>query len=65
LIRAATDEHFWSEFYDREFRDVLTLRSEVALAIADQVRVQLTPQQQARLRSAGEVNPEAYEAYLK
>jgi tetratricopeptide (TPR) repeat protein len=65
LIRGATDEHFWSEAYDREFRDVLALQSEVAQTVAHQIQLQLTPEQQARLRSAPVVNPEAYEAYLK
>jgi tetratricopeptide (TPR) repeat protein len=65
LIRAATDEHFWSEAYDREFRDVLTLQSDVAQTVAQQIQMQLTPEQQARLRSSPVVNPDAYEAYLK
>ena len=65
LIRAATDEHFWSEAYDREFRDVLTLQSEVAQTVAQQIQLQLTPEQHAQLRSTPPVNPDAYEAYLK
>lgn len=65
LIRAATDEHFWSEEYDREFRDVLTLQSDVAQTVAHQIQLQLTPEQQAQLRSTPRVNLDAYEAYLK
>ena len=65
LIRAVTDEHLWSGVYDRELKDVFTLDSEVTQAIADQIRIRLTPQQQARLRSATEVNPGAYDAYLR
>ena len=65
LIRAATDEHFWAEAYDREFRDVLTLQSDLAQTIAQQIQMLLTPQQQARFRSGAAVNPRAYEAYLK
>ena len=65
LIRAATDEHFWSEAYDREFRDVLTLQSEVAQTVAQQIQLQLTPEQQVQLRSTAPINPDAYEAYLK
>jgi eukaryotic-like serine/threonine-protein kinase len=65
LIQAHTDQHLWAETYERDLGDVLRLQSEVAQAIAQQVRVQLTPQLQARLRSAPGVNPEAYEAYLK
>jgi eukaryotic-like serine/threonine-protein kinase len=65
LIQARTDQHLWAETYERDLGDVLRLQSEVAQDIARQVRVQLTPQQQARLASAPEVNPEAYEAFLK
>ncbi len=65
LIRAATDEHFWSEAYDRELRDVLSLQSEVAQSIARKVEVTVTGEEQARLSSARTVDPEAYEAYLK
>jgi TolB-like protein/DNA-binding winged helix-turn-helix (wHTH) protein/Flp pilus assembly protein TadD len=65
LIRAATDEHFWSEAYDRELRDVLSLQSDVAQSIARRVEVTITGEEQARLSSARTVNPEAYEAYLK
>lgn len=65
LILARTDQHLWAESYERDLGDVLKLQSEVAQDIAQQVRIQLTPEQQARLRSAPVVNPEAYEAYLK
>jgi eukaryotic-like serine/threonine-protein kinase len=65
LIQARTDQHIWAETYERDLGDVLKLQSEVAQAIAQQVRVQLTPQQQARLGSARTVNPAAYEAYLR
>lgn len=65
LLHAPTDQHLWAEAYERDLGDVLKLQSEVAQAIAKQVRAQLTPQQQARFRSARLVNPEAYEAYLR
>jgi tetratricopeptide (TPR) repeat protein len=65
LIRAATDEHFWSETYDRELRDVLTLQSDLAQSIAQKVEVTITGEEHARLSSARTVDPEAYEAYLK
>jgi uncharacterized protein with gpF-like domain len=44
---------------------VLKLQSEVAQAVAQQIRAQLTPAQQAQLRAAPAVHPQAYEAYLK
>ena len=65
LLQARTDRHVWADTYDRDLGDVLRLQSEVAQAVAQQVRIQLTPEQQARLRSAPAVNPRAYEAYLK
>jgi len=65
LLQARTDRHVWADTYDRDLVDVLRLQSEVAQAVAQQVRIQLTPEQRARLRSAPVVNPSAYEAYLK
>jgi TolB-like protein/DNA-binding winged helix-turn-helix (wHTH) protein/Tfp pilus assembly protein PilF len=65
LVEASTDQHLWADTYDRNLDDVLQLQGELANAIAQQVRVQLTPQQQAQLRLAHAVNPAAYDAYLK
>jgi eukaryotic-like serine/threonine-protein kinase len=65
LIEASTDQHLWAETYDRDLGDVLKLQSEVAQAVAQAIQAQLTPAQQARLRSAPAVHPQAYEAYLK
>ncbi len=65
LIRAATDEHFWSEAYDRELRDVLTLQSDVAQSIAQKVEVTITGKERARLTAARPIAPEVYENYLK
>jgi len=65
LIEAATDRHLWAKSYERELRDILALQNEVARAVADEIKVKLTPQAQARLTSMRQVNPEAHEAYLK
>jgi eukaryotic-like serine/threonine-protein kinase len=65
LLHGPSDRHIWAESYERDLGDVLRLQSEVAQAIAQQVRIQLTPQQQAGLGSAQGVNPQAYEAFLK
>jgi TolB-like protein/DNA-binding winged helix-turn-helix (wHTH) protein/tetratricopeptide (TPR) repeat protein len=65
LIRAATDEHFWSETYDREAQDVLALESEVAQSIARKVEVTVTGDEHGRLAAARPVSPEVYESYLK
>jgi TolB-like protein/DNA-binding winged helix-turn-helix (wHTH) protein/Flp pilus assembly protein TadD len=65
LIRASTDEHFWSETYDRELGDALTLESEVAQSIAQRVEVTVTGVERARLSAARPVSPEVYESYLR
>jgi TolB-like protein/DNA-binding winged helix-turn-helix (wHTH) protein/Flp pilus assembly protein TadD len=65
LIEASTDKHLWSQSYEGELRDTLALQKKVAGAIADQIRINLTPQEQAALKTVKAVNPEAYESYLK
>ncbi len=65
LIQARTDRHLWAKTYERDLRDVLALQSEVASAIAQEVKVKLTPQEQVRMASSRPVDREAYEAYLK
>ena len=65
LIDAHADTHLWAEGYDRDLRDVLALQSEVARAIAREIRVKLTAVDQARFADARPVEPKAYEAYLK
>jgi TolB-like protein/Tfp pilus assembly protein PilF len=65
LVRAATDQHMWVDSYDRELRDVLILQNEVARTIAQQVQAKLTPEEDARLSSAREVDPGAYELAIK
>jgi TolB-like protein/Flp pilus assembly protein TadD len=65
LIRASTDEHFWSETYDRDLSDVLALQSSVAQAIAERVEVSLSNEERSRLVAARQVSPEVYESYLK
>lgn len=65
LIRAATDAHFWSESYDREMKDLLSLQSDVAQSVADKVEVTITEPERQRLASVPRVAPEVYESYLK
>jgi TolB-like protein/DNA-binding winged helix-turn-helix (wHTH) protein/Flp pilus assembly protein TadD len=65
LIEASDDKHLWSQSYEGELRDTLELQSKVANAIADQIRINLNPREQAALNKAKVVNPEAYESYLK
>ena len=65
LIEAATDRHLWSKSYERDVGDVLGLQGAVARAIADEIRVEITPREQRRLATRRTVNPLAYEAYLR
>ena len=65
LINPATEAQVWAQSYDRDLRDILSLQNEIVSAITREVKVQLTPQEETRLASARQVNPEAYEAYLK
>jgi tetratricopeptide (TPR) repeat protein len=65
LIDASTDKHIWSQSYEGELRDTLALQDRVARAIAGQIQINLTPREQAALKSATVVNPQAYESYLK
>jgi adenylate cyclase len=66
LIDAETDEHLWSETYDRDARDILALQTDVARSIAAALSGRLGPQVQ--LADAGdrpEIDPEAYNLYLQ
>jgi len=65
LIQASTDQHLWAESYERDLRDILALQSDVARAITEEIKVKVTPQEQARLARARPVNPEAHELYLR
>ncbi len=64
LIQASEDVHLWAKEYEGELTDVLRLESEVARAIASEIRIQLTPSERSRLSSARTVNLRAHEAYL-
>ncbi len=65
LINAATDVHLWAESYERDLKDVLALQNEVARAIADEVRANLTPHEQSRLAGGRTVNPDAFRRCLE
>src|SRR5262249_42870269 len=65
LIHASSDRHLWAEAYERDLRDVLVLQDEVARSIAQEVQVKLTPEEHTRLASGRQVDPEAYQLYLK
>jgi TolB-like protein/Flp pilus assembly protein TadD len=65
LIRAQNEEPLWSHTFERELRDVLSLQNEIVAAIAREVQVQLSPVEQAGLARARQVNPAAYQLYLR
>jgi TolB-like protein/Tfp pilus assembly protein PilF len=65
LIAGRTDRHLWAETYERDLQDVLGLQSEVAQSIAEEIKVRVTPEENARFAQRRPVNREAYEAYLR
>jgi pentatricopeptide repeat protein len=65
LIHGTTDEHFWSETYDRDMQDVFAVQSELAQSIAEKVQVTVTGEERQRLTRVRSVAPEVYESYLK
>lgn len=65
LIDPLQETHLWAESYERDLSDVLALQAEVAHAVAREVHVKLTPQEQTGLAQVHTVDPKAYEAYLK
>jgi serine/threonine protein kinase/Flp pilus assembly protein TadD len=65
LIKAASDEHVWADTFDRQLTDILSVESEIAKAIADQLRVKITGQEEQTLSARPTDNSEAYDAYLR
>ena len=65
LVSADGEQNLWADSYDRDLRDVLALQADVARNIAAQVRVSLTPGEQASLAAARQVDPEVYRLYLQ
>jgi len=65
LIRAANDSHLWADTFDRKLTDIFSVESEVAKAIADQLRPKLTGQEEEGIAAKPTDDPEAYDAYLR
>ena len=65
LIKAANDSHVWADTFDRKLTDILSVESEVAKAIAEQLRATLTGQEEQLIAAKPTDNPEAYDAYLR
>jgi TolB-like protein/Tfp pilus assembly protein PilF len=65
LIRAATDSHVWGDIFDRKLTDIFAVESDVANAIAQQLRFRLTGQEAQVIAARPTDNPQAYDAYLQ
>lgn len=65
LVDVSTQTQVWGHNYEQDWSDTLLVQTDIARAIAEQIRLQLTPAQRARLADARAVHPEAYELYLK
>jgi TolB-like protein len=65
LYRSSDERQLWSESYERDSRDVLVLQTEIAHAIAGEIRSKLTPEEKVRLSKSHPVNPDAYDSYLR
>jgi TolB-like protein/Tfp pilus assembly protein PilF len=65
LIKAANDSHLWADTFDRKLTDIFSVESEVAKAIADQLRAKLTGHEEQVIAAKPTDNTEAYDAYLR
>src|SRR5437667_272539 len=65
LIKAANDSHLWADTFDRKLTDIFSVESEVAKAIAEQLRAKLTGQEEQVLAAKPTDNPQAYDVYLR
>jgi TolB-like protein len=65
LIKAANDSHLWADTFDRKLTDIFSVESEVAKAIADQLRAKLTGEEEQVIAAKPTDNPEAHDAYLR
>src|SRR5438874_1638401 len=65
LIKAANDSHLWADTFDRKLIDIFSVESEVAKAIADELRAKLSGQEEQVIAAKPTDNPEAYDAYLR
>lgn len=65
LVQVSTDRHLWAETYESQMGDILALQNRVSSAIVNEIRINLTPEEQERLARNPAVAPEGYENYLK
>src|SRR5216110_2264 len=65
LIKAANDSHLWADTFDRKLTDLFSVESEVAKAIAEQLRAHLSGREEQEIAAKPTDNPEAYDTYLR
>ena len=65
LIEAGSDKNVWTESYERDLSDILALQADVARMVAEEIKIQVTPEESKKVFTARTVNPEAYDSYLK
>ena len=65
LIKAASDSHLWADTFDRKLTDIFSVESDIAKAVADQLRAKLTGHEEQEIAAKPTDNPEAYDAYLR
>jgi TolB-like protein/Tfp pilus assembly protein PilF len=65
LIKAANDSHLWADTFDRKLTDIFSVESEIAKAVADQLRAKLTGHEEQEIAAKPTDNPEAYDSYLR
>jgi tetratricopeptide (TPR) repeat protein len=65
LVSASPERHLWADSYQGDLTDIFSLQDQVARSIAREIRVSLTPEEQARLTSTPPFEPEAYDAYVR
>ncbi len=65
LIDASKDRHLWAETYDRDIKDIFSVESEIAQAVADALKAQLLPAESARIANVPTKNPQAYDRFLR
>ena len=65
LIKAANDAHLWADTFDRKLTDIFSVQTEVAKAIAAELRVQITGREEQVIAAQSTDNPEAYDSYLR
>jgi TolB-like protein len=65
LVKPETGQNLWADSYQQDLKNILVVADEMARAVAAEIHVTLTPEEETRLAGAREVNPEAYTDYLQ